>query len=243
MLCKGDVVPMQQKASSFYVTQDKPAKKQAGFFSRAVGLSNVQSRLLRRKGNQRTAAQQREEERTSGGQPRNGNRKHMLAAGKAALAFANYVPPEELHLSDDDEEGREARSGEALWSILRHRWKVFSLQSSMLGRIRDLYGEESSAESMAQGTLADGGPSVDPGNGRCFFVPDERRRQLWDLGLVVLVVYVGIVYPYRAAWDVVIEVDSVIFWWVDTVQLGQSPQPSALAAHRLIGGCFYGSAL
>ena len=145
--------------------------------------------------------------------------KAMAAARKAAFAqaaFANYVPPEE----DSDDEARAGpRTGKELWSALRHRWKVYYTSTSILGRIREIYGHGSAeaAHNNSHGALAE--LKEKAGSATCFWVPDEPFRQKWDLFLVVMVGYVAIVYPYRVAWDVVIEPASPAFWFDVVVDL------------------------
>ena len=93
------------------------------------------------------------------------------------------------------------RSGKELWALLRPRLLTLVRMQRKWGPIHDLY--DAVVESRYSGQAIP--PNV--------IDPDSKFSQRWDLTQVVLLLYVAMVVPLRAGFDIEVELWTVAFFW------------------------------
>lgn len=133
--------------------------------------------------------------------------------------WSGFVMPETMSSEEEEQDDldRPPRSGEQLWRILRAKWKIFQASRSILGTMRTLHGTAVSGDEdqvkLTGDTMEDAALARQLARQRCcFFVPDSPLRQKWDLIQMLMIMYVGILIPYREAFDVEIDAGSTAFW-------------------------------
>ena len=103
------------------------------------------------------------------------------------------------------------RTGAELWSRARRRVQIHVATKRILGDVQKIYGVDQTTMSQtgAEGELE---PLREEALRRtCFWIPDSGFRQKWDVLLVVLLLYISIVAPFRQAFDMPSETWSLAY--------------------------------